>query len=454
MPPFNNVYFLGAKPNQLTSVIRTPDDDGYIATGNFHGATILQLGSTGILSWSRRYSSTLPVQAVMVRRTGAGDLYWVGQTGFPGTFIPFVARSDRDGNVIAAVQINFPNDIVTSAESKAIELAPEGSGLWVGGIAWRGADDSAPWFARFDLDLTTLWIRMLSLPQSSRIESIFPTVDGGVIGVGRVLPNSQARPRAYALKLETGGSPVWAHQYDVSPVASPLDSDQWLADIDRDSRRLEPRAFVVGTVTQLCTQSEPGFPCDPTPVAAMVATLDENTGDLSPAFGVWSGWKDSGIDGITLVDELVREETVFGGSLSNGAPGNEEGLLVRLQSGTEVVLSATAYGDEAGPFDTRIVDLRRSRIDESPVFDFGFAFVTCQHQDDTLERPNLVRTDELGSAHSYPCCERKSPVSARPITLASTALFPEPFSAFPSPLYFVTEDLPLQQRPCADAGSD
>jgi hypothetical protein len=135
-------------------------------------------------------------------------------------------------------------------------------------------------------------------------------------------------------------------------------------------------------------------------------------------------------------------------------PGNEEGLLVRLQSGVGAVLSATAYGDEAGPFDTRIVDLRRSRYDKSPAFDFGFAFVTQQHRDDTLERPNVVRTDALGSALSYPCCERKSPVNARPITLVPTPLTPEPFSGTASPFPLLAEDLPLQQRPCSQAGGD
>ena len=455
MPPFNNVYFLGAKPNQLTSVIRTPDGDGYVATGNFAGATLLQLSSTGVLGWARRYSSTLPLQAVMVRRAGSGEFFWVGQTGTPEALIPFVVKTDPAGTVIAAVQINLPHGIVVSAESKAIEITGDGRGLVVGGIAWRGANDSAPWIARFDLDLTLLWVRMLSLPQSSRIESLFPTLDDGVIGVGRVLPHSQARPRAYAFKLESLGSPVWANRYDVSSFdAHPEDSDQWLADIDRDTRRLESRAFVVGTVTQLCTPLVPSLPCDPTPAAALVATLDEVTGSLSPAFGVWSGWKDSAIDGVTLVDESVREETVFGGSLSNGTPGNEEGLLVRLRSGAGSVLSATAYGDEAGPFDSRIVDLRRSRYDESPVFDFGFAFVTRQHRDDTLERPNLVRTDELGSALSYPCCERKSPVNARPITLDPTPLTPEPFSGTASPFPLLAEDLPLQQKPCSQAGQD
>ena len=62
MPPFNNVYFLGAKPNQLTSVIHTPDGDGYVATGNFEGATLLELSSTGTLSWAR-ITSLSPEQA-------------------------------------------------------------------------------------------------------------------------------------------------------------------------------------------------------------------------------------------------------------------------------------------------------------------------------------------------------------------------------------------------------
>jgi hypothetical protein len=118
------------------------------------------------------------------------------------------------------------------------------------------------------------------------------------------------------------------------------------------------------------------------------------------------------------------------------------------------VLSATAYGDEAGPFDTRIVDLRRSRIDEEPIFDFGFAFVTRQHRGTTLDRPNLVRTDELGSAHSYPCCERKVSVNARPISIDVIDVFPEPVPGTANPIDIPMEDLPLKQEPCADVGKE
>jgi hypothetical protein len=452
MPPFNNVYFLGAKPNQLTSVIRTPDGDGYVATGNFEGATLLELSSTGTLSWARRYSLTLPTQAVMVRRLRSSEFIWVGQMGNDDRSIPIVVHTDPLGNVIAARQLALPG----SAQSRAIEIAVDGHGFWIGGVVWREPGNGAAWLARFDLALNPLWVRTFQLPQSSWIDSLFPSLDGGVIGVGRLLADEQGtrRPRMYAFKVAGGGFLQWAHRYDVSAVdADPLTSDQWLADIDRDPRSGVAKSFVVGTITGLCTQVA-SLGCNPTPSAAMVASLDETTGALRGTFGIWSSWKTWGIEGVTVVDELVREETVFGGSLSDGAPGSEEGLLVRLRVDSDIVLSATAYGDEAGPFDTRIVDLRRSRIDEVPVFDFGFAFVTRQHQGDTLERPNLVRTDELGSAHSYPCCERKVSVNTRPITLEQSDVYPEPINGDANPIELLAENLPLNQKPCADAGKD
>jgi hypothetical protein len=444
MPPFNNVYFLGAKPNQLTSVIRTSDDDGYVATGNFDGATLLKLDSTGTLSWARRYP---PAQAVRVRRTRSDNFIWAGQIDIDGRTSPIVVQTDAAGAVITARLIELPGN----AESRSIEIDLASHGFWVGGVLWLAPGFGAPWLARFDPALNPLWVWSFPLPQSSWIDSLFPSLDGGVIGVGRILADEQGtpRPRMYALKTDGDGALQWAHRYDVEAVdADPLLSDQWLADLDRDPRNDLPSSFVVGTITNLCTQI-PTVGCDPTLAAAMVASLDETTGALSNIFGVWSTLKPWGIEGVTVVDELVRNETVFGGSLSDGLPGSEEGLLVRLAAGTGTPLSATSFGDGPGPFESRIVDLRRSRIDEDPAFDFGFTFVTAQHRGADLERPNLVRTDELGSAHA---CERDAPVKTKPVMIIQNDVFPEPIRGSVAPLDLPMEDLPLNQRPCEEAG--
>ena len=444
MPPFNNIYFLGAKPNQLTSVIRTPDDDGYVATGNFEGATLLKLDSTGLLSWARRYP---PAQAVRVRRTRSDNFIWVGQIELGGRTSPIVVQTDAAGTVITARL----NELPGNAESRAVEIDLDDDGFWVGGVLWLEPGFGAPWLARFDPFVNPRWVWAFPLSQSSWIDSLFPSLDRGVVGVGQILADEQGsqRSRMYALKTDGDGALQWAHRYDVEAVdADPLLSDQWLADIDRDPRNDMSSSFVVGTISNLCTQI-PTVGCDPTPSAAMVASLDESTGALSDIFGVWSALKPWGIEGITLVDELVRNETVFGGSLSDGLPGSEEGLLVRLEAGTGTALSATSFGDGPGPFESRIVDLRRSRIDEDPAFDFGFTFVTAQHRGTDLERPNLVRTDELGSSHA---CERDAPVNTKPVKIDQIDVSPDRIGGDVAPLDLPMEDLPLNQRPCEEAG--
>jgi hypothetical protein len=411
--PFHRAYGRIDQFGGLTSVAPT-QAPGAIASGYFNlGYTqgvLLKVQPDGTLAWVKAYGETLPSA---VRQTAAGTFVWtgVGHLGLPPRFAPIVVEVDPNGAILWARAIDFPLPDGTPADQaygRFLEIDPKDGGYWVGGEIWRQAfAESEPWIAKLDRNGNLLWAKIVSFSESARFLSLFPALDGGVIGVGQIWLRDVAgslESRMLAVKLRADGFIDWGFRYLVQN-ADLGRSRQWLADLDRDPRYMRKESAVVGTVTDFC-KSIPSVPCDPVRSAALVATLDETTGMLAQSFGLFSLVQPA-TKGETIAMDLTQEVNAVGGEVEGDELASREGLLTLLGAGNRIPRAAMLYGDGSGPFaaDLGSLSLYRNAPDRGYLFlmneiDWAAPRLTL--------RRDLVQTDLDGKSGA---CESKTAVA-------------------------------------------
>lgn len=450
--PFQVSYGRSDNFGGLTSVAPT-QAPGSIASGYFgFGFTqgmLLKIQPDGKLSWVKAYGDTTPST---VRETAAGTFVWsgIGHLGLPPRIAPVVAEVDPVGNVLWARVIDLPAPDGTpgdQAYGRFLEIDPRDGGYWVGGERWRRAFvDAEPWLAKLDRNGSLLWARVVSFPENARFLSLFPSLDGGVIGVGEIwLKDDQgaSQPRMLAVKLRADGTHEWSFRYLVQN-ADLQRSRQWLADLDRDPL-LDPSHkdhAVVGTVTGFC-KSVPSVPCDPVRSAAFVATLDETTGDLSNTVGLFSLVQPE-TRGETIVMDLPQEVYAVGGSVRDEARGTQEGLLAFLGLGTNAPRGAMLYGDGSGPFDAELGSLARVRQAPDP----GYLFLMNEidwNAKTLTEKRDVVETDKAGRSGA---CEGKTAVATFRAFTARFALEPALRAGKSASAALDASPVELPEEPC------
>jgi hypothetical protein len=411
--PFHVAYGRIDDFGGLTSVTPT-QGPGAIATGYFgFGFTqgmLLKVQPTGTLSWVQAYGSTL---LTTVRETAAGTFVvtGIGSLGLPPRTAPVVAEVDATGTVLWARAIDLPSPDGTpgdQAYGRFLEIDPRDGGYWVGGERWRRAFvNSEPWLAKLDRSGNLLWAKVVSFPESARFLSLFPALDGGVIGVGQIWledDRGALQSRMLAVKLRADGTYEWGFRYLVQN-ADLRQSWQWLADLDRDPLSDRQESAVVGTVTGFC-KSVPSVPCDPVRSAAFVATLDESTGMLAGSAGLFSLVQPETL-GETIVMDQLQEVYAVGGEIEGDERGSREGLLTFLNLGTSFPRSAMLYGDGAGLFDADLGSLARCRNEPDPGYLFLMNEIDWTAPALSAKR-DLVRTNSAGRSGA---CEGKTVVA-------------------------------------------
>ncbi len=400
---FHDFYGRSDQFGGLTSVSPT-NPPGYIASGYFTGGytqgVLLALQPTGKLAWVRSYGDPL---LSSVRQTTSGTFVWVGVGSVPAPprLVPMVAGVDAVGAVqwSRAIHLSLPDGTPgDQVYGRLLEIDPKDGGYWIGGELWRRAWVNAePWLGKLDRDGNLLWVKVLDFPESTYFNSLFPTRDGGVIGVGLLwLPTASGSLQSWMLaaKLGAGGNLVWAFRYQVIN-ANLSRSWQQLADVDDP---LGVRAGVVGTVTDFCP-NVPSVPCTkPLQSVAFVADLDEATGALTESYGLWAPSR-LATRGKSLVVDLSSELFAIGGEVQDNDPATQDGLLARVQFGGSRILGAMTYGDGAGPFSVELASL--ARANNAPP---GYVFLVNEIDWATGNHlRGLVRTDLTGKSGSCEC---------------------------------------------------
>ena len=400
---FHELYGRTYQFGELTSVasISVP---GAIASGYFvDGApqgVVFKVLPTGALAWVRAYGPTL---LSAVREASAG-FAWIGTGEQPRSFMPVVAGVDPVGAVLwaRAIRLVLPNGApADQAYGRFLEVDPKDGGYWVGGEVWLpGTEDSQPWLGKLDGKGNLLWAKTLGFGANARFHSIFPAREGGIIGVGQLWAQDDSgrmRSGMLAVRLGPGGDFVWGFRYHVQNAVP--GGEQRLSDVDRDPRYERSESVVVGTVAAFC-KSLPSVPCDPVESAAFVALLDETTGKLSQARGLFSMSRPKTF-GETIVMDLTGETIVVGGEVEGNGQGSRQGLLALLSPGLDIARPPSLHGAGAG-FDAEVRSLDRWRDDDDHR---GYIFAMNQTYASPTTLPiwlrSLVRTDRDG--HSGAC---------------------------------------------------
>lgn len=443
---FQDFYGKIDQSGGLTSVSPTAAP-GYIASayyGDDPHALLLKVQPGGNLAWVQSYDNW---SASAVRETAAGGFAWIGN----GQTLPLVAGVDAAGTVSWAAEI-FPDGVNRDqVYGRFLRVDPRDGGYWIGGEVWRQAFvDAEPWVGKLDPAGKLLWVEALSLPESTIFNSIFPALDGGVIGVGNFeLKDESGAIHLWMLatKLDASGNLAWSFRYQVSN-SNPNLSWQWLSDIDRDPLQSVRFAGVVGTVTHFCSNI-PSLGCtNPVDSVAFYGVLDETTGALSSTNGLFApAWKAT--SGNTVV--IDQDSIVIGGGIMDDDISTLDGLLVRL-NGNAGVTAAMKYGDGPGPFSAEVGSLARCR--NVPIPGYVFLMNQIDSTGPALRLLNtLVRTDLAGNSGS---CNDRVDASTFPAWVAPVSLQPAPIrgKANPISLNSQTMDLPVatcQVGPCPAA---
>ncbi|HEV7668929.1 MAG TPA: hypothetical protein VGS22_10415 [Thermoanaerobaculia bacterium] len=448
--PFHRSYGRVDQFGGLTSVAPT-QAPGAIASGYFNldytQGVLLKVQPDGTLAWVKAYGETLPSA---VRQTAAGTFVWtgIGHLGLPPRFAPIVVEVDPTGAVLWSRAIDFPLPDGTPADQaygRFLEIDPKDGGYWIGGEIWRQAfTDSEPWVAKLDRSGTLLWAKIMSFPESARFLSIFPALDGGVIGVGQIwLKNAVGalESRMLAVKLQADGSLDWAFRHLVHN-ADQGRSWQWLADLDRDPRFTRKESAVVGTVTNFC-KSIPSVPCDPVRSAALVATLDETTGMLTQSVGLFSLVQPA-TSGETIAMDLTQEVNAVGGEVQGDELESREGLLTLLGAGNRVPRTAMLYGDGSGPFAADLGSLALYRNAPDRGYLFLMNEIDWSAPSSTLRR-DLVQTDLAGKSGA---CESKTAVATFEAYLDRFGVQPAPRDGKQAEISLEAVPAEIPDEPC------
>jgi hypothetical protein len=449
---YGDVHQFGA----LTSVAPT-QAPGSIASGFFNfdytQGALLKVQPTGALAWVKAYGDPL---VLATRPTATGTFVWVGvgNLGSPPRIAPVVAEVDPLGAVLWAHAIDLPFANGTpgnQAYARFLEIDPKDGGYWIGGEIWRTAfTDSEPWIGKLDRSGNLLWAKVVSFPESARFLSLFPALDGGVIGVGQIWLKDAVgalESRMLAVKLQADGTVEWAFRYLVQN-SDQSRSWQWLADLDRDPLFGLKESAVVGTVTGFC-KSVPSIPCTPGQTVAFVATLDETTGTLRQTFGLFSLVQPS-TEGETIAMDLTQEVNAVGGEVESDEPGSREGLLTLLAAGNRLPLSAMLYGDGPGPFAAYLGSLARYRNGS----DRGYLFLMNETNWSVpilTNRRDLVHTDLAGRSGA---CESKTAVATFEAFLDRFAVPPKLRNGRQAEISLVATSVDLPEEPCRACPSE
>lgn len=449
---FHNLYFAGNQPNNLTSVIRTLDD-GYIATDNLQaGASLVKLKIDGDIEWVWRYGHpTAPLHAEQVRQNHeTKNFVWTGQHFKNGQPIePFLVSVDPSGQAVKwarKILFTYP------AQVNDLEIGKSYKNYWIGGTAEPGAQDEAPWMARYQeeilngsLHVSLKWARRFQFPESAQLLSLIPTADGGAIGVGQMMEAFGAaapvyRPRMLAFKVTDSGAVAWAWRYSI-PSVETATSEQWLSDLSFSGQNL----FVTGTVTKLCSAAPPAA-CAPRPSTIFAAHLDPMTGDLTRRHALFP--KDG---------NPVRANTIAGAISHVGIggwlrkDGGEQALLLkaRITDNGVSLLEGMLYGDGSGPYQSAVEDVARTGTTTNEP---GFVFVTRQALAPIqIQRPAIVRTDEnLSAQQGFHCCESPVALDSIRVQIERKGLEHEPREADDIDFDLRAEEPPLESGPCTE----
>lgn len=452
---FHQMYGRSYQFGELTSVAST-QAPGAIASGYFIDASpqgaLLKVLPTGNLAWARAYGPTF---LAAVRETPAHGFAWIGTGSLvrAGDFTPVVAGVDPLGTVLWArrIRLVLPDGTpANQAYGSYLEIDPKDGGYWVGGEVWLHAfDDPQPWLGKLDSAGNLLWAKTLGFSANARFYSIFPAYDGGIIGVGEIwAEDNPSRNRALmlAVKLGAGGKLVWGAQYHVRNTEA--DSEQRLSDLDRDPLYERAESVVVGTIDAFC-KNVPSAPCNSVESAALVGTLDETTGQLSKALGLFSTSRPKTL-GETIVMDLRGETVAVGGEIAGDEAGSREGFLALLSPDLLVVRRAATHGASAG-FDARVRSLDRWRDGNSRGYLFAVNGTRTVGIVPAWLR-SLVRTDRDGSSGG---CEQCTGLEIFETWIDQSGVQPELYAgtmeAFPleaAPLTLVEE--PCDARPCSE----
>src|SRR5215203_1284134 len=447
---FHELYGHTYQFGELTSVAST-SLPGAIASGSFNvGGTqgvLLKILPTGKPAWVRAYG---PTELSAARERPAGGFAWIGtgESVHPQGFTPVVAGVDLMGMVLwsRAIRVALPDGSPADhAYGRFLEIDPKDGGYWVRGELWsRTADDPQPWFGKLDSAGNLMWAKTLAVSGNARFFSIFPAFDGGIIGVGqRWAQDDPGRNHAamLAIKLGPGGDLVWGSNYRVQNAEI---GEQRLSDLDRDPRYTRAESVVVGTVAAFC-KSVPSLPCDPVESVAFVAILDETTGKLSQARGLFSTSRPKTF-GETVVMDLPGETTAVGGEIAGNEPGSRQGLLALLTPGASFVRTAMTHGAGRG-FDVDVRSLDRWQDATGS----GYLFATNESFAEPRTVPtllrSLVRTDRDGRSGSCEQCTEVKTFEAWPydseVQLELISGRAEPFAVEAVPVELV-------DKPCTE----
>jgi hypothetical protein len=444
--PFNWAYFNGDPDNEVASVRRT-DDGGFVGVGHFAGAgTLFKLRSDGGIDWARNYG---PVRPVAVRPVAAGGFAWIGNVP-GGAPVPVFVLSNGSGALTKAFRFTVPG--TGRAEVTALEIDIHDASYWIGGNAWRTAELQMPWIAHFSPEGQLLSIGAFLPPDdalgpvSARIESLVPTIEPGVIAVGRRVAASilfSGRSKMLALRLNGEGKLLWSQAY--FEQITQMYSEQWLVAVTRDPRSASTSVFAVGKSDKICGVNT-ALPCAALFTAPTVIEINEASGAPNASM-VFSPRKNTVVFNPTaIVRDGSREEVAVGGSLDPGTAGGKEAVLVRAKWAPEGnVLGAETFGDGRSPFVSEVADLSFRLIPKSPVVEPGYVLANRQSVPGT-ERPTIVTTDDTGRSDGT--CERAFEIIRTPSLIAhgDVPLDPKPAAAESYILNPVPQ--PLSRMPC------
>jgi len=329
-PTNSNVWlktFGGIYNDYITSIQQT-SDGGYIiggytdsfttifTTGNFD-ALIVKLDSSGNISWSKTIGGTNIDDVYSIQQTSDGG-YIIGgdTTSFgAGNNDLLIVKLDSSGNISWLKTIGGTNDDYISS----IQQTSDGGYIIGASTASFGAGSYDAFIVKLDSSGNISWSKTIGGTNNDSISSIQQTSDGGYIIGGSTASFGAGNYDAFIVKLDSSGNISWSKTIGGTNIDDVYSIQQ-----------TSDGGYIVGGYTNSFGAGNDD---------ALIVKLD-SSGNIS-----WS----KTIGGTNYDDVYSIQQTsdggyIIGASTASFGAGNDDGLIVKLDSSGNISWSKTIGG--------------------------------------------------------------------------------------------------------------
>ena len=239
-PTWANAY-QGSGIDQFTSVQQT-SDGGYIVAGRTSSFSssltiinfwVLKLDSSGSVSWQKVYSGSFSY-ANSIEQTSDGGYVVAGVTALPGVSrAVWVLKLDSSGGILWQNAYQRPGGFGEEV-ANSVQETSDGGYIVAGATAVNGLGENF-WVLKLDSSGNIQWQNTYGAPfnEDDVANSVQETSDGGYVVAGFMhsLPfNCPCPTRAWIIKLDPTGNPVWQNTYGGLSIDDEANSVQQTSD--------------------------------------------------------------------------------------------------------------------------------------------------------------------------------------------------------------------------------